>query len=167
MNKRNLKSTGVRKTIFEAFQFLTKEFDYKFEKQVSEPLIYEIVYKSSSTGVVVTYENKEQYIKIDLYKLIDGKIVKNLMHELRSGEPINGFSLEYIIKTKMPKDQILPVHEYGDDSEFYKGNGFSKYVDLFVVNLKKYATDILKGDFSSFENLDAQFRDDYYKNVKM
>ena len=164
MKKKNTPPSGLRKIIFDTFQFLITEFDYELIEQTSEVMFYKLVFKNSTTGVVVMYESREQYIDIDLYKLIDGQIVKNVTHALISKEKIKGFRLDSIMKARNIRKQILPIHKYGEDSEFHGDNGLSKWVALFAENLRSYAADILNGDFSSFEELDAQFRENYYKN---
>ena len=78
---------------------------------------------------------------------------------------MNGFRLDSIMKARNINKQILPIHKYGQDSEFRGDSGLSKWVALFAENLRSYTADILNGDFSSFEKLDAQFRKNYYKNV--
>lgn len=166
MKKQKTTSTGLRKIILDEFKFLIDDFGCELVEQTDDTLFYQLVYKNSTTGVVITYEAREQYINIELYRLINGQIVKNLMHALRSNEMINVFSLDYILKKKAlgNKDQILPIHEYGEDAGFFSLGGFSEYVELFTTNLKKYASHILTGDFSDFKNLDAEFRKDYYQN---
>lgn len=167
MKKQKAISANLRKIMLNKFQFLIDEYDCKLIEQVDDSLFYQLTYKNSTTGVIVTYDAREQYIDIDLYRLVNGQIIKNLMHALKGNETINGFSLDYIVKKKTLRDttQILSIHEYGKDADFTSPEGFSKYLDLFTTNLKKYAGHILKGDFTDFKHLDVEFRRDYHQNI--
>ncbi len=118
-NKRKLTDLGAM--LLKTFQFLIDDFDCQLTNQVDEALNSQFEYKNSTTGIVISYEKREQYIRIDLYRLVDGQIVKNITRALKSNEPLNGFSLDYLMKIKDPtkRDIVLPIHKYGEDSEFY------------------------------------------------
>ena len=153
---------NLREAIRQGFLFLVNEYDFRLVETTEDTFFYKLVFKNKTTGVVVLYENRDQVIEVLLYRLRNGEIIKNITRALRSNEKMNAFNLNFIVQFKNPSDIPLPIHEYPDNSDMFK-DGYSKYVNLYVRNLKKYADEILRGDFSSFIELEEQFRDMHSK----
>ena len=59
------------------FSFLESEYNFRLSRCDKEDWGYELIYMSDSTGVKITYEYREAYIFIMLYKLIDGDLKEN------------------------------------------------------------------------------------------
>lgn len=145
-----------------AFLFLIEDYQFSIIDQSDEEWGHKMVLKNSSTGIEVTYEIREAYVNIMLYRLIDGEILENTSRAIRNNDSINGFNLDYFVKVRNPNDLIRPAYEYGEYSEFYEGNhGLSKYVSKFADNLKNHAEDILIGDFKVFTQLDKVVKESY------
>ena len=151
-----MKKTELEKIFEETFGFLLT--DYNFCKTLSkqEEWGYHFIATNSTTGIEIEYEFREAYIQIYVYKLVDGKIVKNVSNAIKNNKPIMGFGLGWIIESVNPADRIKPAYEYGKESSFYDNeNGLKNYADFVASKLKRYANDILRGDFSLFGDLDA------------
>ena len=154
----------------ETFDFLKNEYGFNTVLSKREDLGYYFTAINSTTGIEINYEFKEAFIQIVIYRLIDGKIVKNITNAIKSNEPITGFSLEWILALRNPEAQIKPAYEYGIESPFYeKENGLKNYLSIVMERLKDYASDILEGDFSVFSTLDIMVKENYesyYQNQK-
>lgn len=163
MNKKNL-----RKIFEESFSFLNSEYAFNTVVSKKEDWGYFFEAVNPTTGIEVKYEFKEAHIQVNIYKLVDGKIVKNIANAIKNNESISGFSLEWIIAFKNPEAQVKPAYEYGKESEFYDdNNGLSNYVIFVAKKLKEYASEMLQGDFSVFGKLDEMVKKqykEYYEN---
>ncbi len=157
--------------VFEqTFDFLKNEYGFNTILSEREDWGYYFTAINSTTGIEIQYEFKEAFIQIVIYRLIDGKIVKNITNAIKNNEPITGFSLEWILALKNAEAQIKPAYEYGIESKYYeKENGLKNYASIVAERLKEYASDILKGDFSVFSTLDIMVKENYksyYQNKK-
>ncbi len=165
-----MKKKELEQVFEQAFCFLKSEYGFNTILSKREDGGYYFTAINSTTGIEIIYEFKEAFIKIVIYKLINGEIVKNITNAVKNNEPITGFSLEWILALKNPKAQIKPAYEYGIGSKYYeKGNGLKNYVLIVAERLEEYASDILKGDFSVFSTLDIMVKENYnsyYKNKK-
>ena len=165
-----MKEEELEQVFEEAFDFLKNEYGFNTLLSKREDWGYYFTAINLTTGIEIKYEFKEAFIQIVIYKLIDGKIVKNITKAIKNNETITGFSLEWILALKNPEAQIKPAYEYGIESKFYeKENGLKNYASIFAERLKEYASDILKGDFSVFSTLDIMVKENYksyYQNKK-
>jgi len=160
-----MKKGDLERIFEEAFSFLLTEYNFTSTLSKRESWGYKFTAQNLTTGVRIKYEFREAYIQINLYKLIDGKIIENTADAIKNDDPITGFGLWWIIKLKNPEAALKPAYEYGIESPFYdEKNGLKNYVELFSSRLKEYASDILNGDFSSFSALDTMVKEYYKKN---
>lgn len=138
----------------EEFNFLESEYDFRLSECKRENWGFSLIYLNDTTGVEILYEYREVYVFIMLYKLIDGILIKNPII-IRKNSVLFGHSLDDIILIRNPDSLIRPAYEYGEDSVYYnEDNGTSLYLKCFSDNLKTYAKDVLRGDFSIFLGLD-------------
>lgn len=138
----------------EQFKFLESDFGFRLSKGEKEDWGYELIYLNKTTGVKITYEFREAYIFIMLYKLVDGSLIEN-PRSIRENTTLYGYGLDDIINLRNPQALIKPAYQYGDESEYYdKMKGLTLYVTAFANNLKEYAVDVLSGDFKIFNEVD-------------
>jgi predicted small secreted protein len=157
-----MKGTELEQVFKETFDFLKIDYGFSTILSKKEKWGYFFVAANATTGIEIKYEFKEAFIQIVIYRLVNGKIVKNITNAIKNNEPITGFSLEWILALKNQEAQIKPVYEYGIKSTFYeKENGFKNYASIVAERLKEYASDILKGDFSVFDDLDIMIKENY------
>lgn len=138
----------------EQFKFLESDFGFQLPKSEKEVWGYELVYLNKTTGVKITYEFREAYIFIVLYKLINGNLQEN-PRNIQENTVLYGYGLDDIIGFRNPQALIKPAYQYGEESEYYdEKHGLTLYVTAFAHNLKEYASDILSGDFKIFDGVD-------------
>lgn len=138
----------------EQFKFLVSEYDFRLSKCEKEDWGYELIYLNDTTGVKITYEYREAYVFIMLYQLLDGEFQEN-PRNIEGNTILHGYGLDDLISLRNPQTLIKPAYDYGEQSKYYdEKNGLLLYVSEFAENLKKYAKDILKGDFTIFPELD-------------
>lgn len=138
----------------EQFKFLVFQYDFRLCKCRKEDWGYELIYLSNTTGVKITYEYRNAYIFIMLYKLQNGEFREN-PRNIEVSTILHGYSLDDLISIRNPQALIRPAYEYGEQSRYYENpNGMALYIAEFAENLKNYAKDILKGNFTIFPELD-------------
>ena len=141
------------------FKFLVLNYNFKLIKCYKEDWGYVLIYLNNDVGVKITYEYREAYIFIMLYKLIAGKLVENPL-SIRTDSTLYGYGLDDIVNLRNPSDLIKPANQYDSNSIFHKMNeGLTSYVAVFANNLRKYANDVLLGDFKIFKELDKVVKD--------
>ena len=149
-----MKGKGFNLIAQEQFKFLESEYNFKLSKCEKEDWGYELIYMNNTTGVKITYEYHEAYIFIMLYRLDEGRLRENPKN-IKDNTTLYGYGFDDLINLKNPQALIKPAYEYGEQSKYYnKENGLLQYVSAFSENLKTYAKDVLKGNFTTFSNLD-------------
>jgi len=147
-------SITFEKIIEEQFKFLVSEFQFKLEKCNRTQGGFDILYINVFCAVHIVYEFREAYLFITLHKLKNGAFVDN-PRPIKSDSLITGYSLDDILSQRAPNAIIKPAYAYGENSEYYdKELGMALYVSQFAKNLKKYASDVLTGDFKIFKLLE-------------
>jgi hypothetical protein len=135
----------------EQFKFLESDFGFQLSKNDKEDWGYELIFLNTTTGVRITYEFREAYIFIMLYKLVDGSLMEN-PRSIQENTLLHGHGLDDIVSIRNPQALIKPAYQYGKESEYYdKKKGLTLYVTAFANNLKEYALDVLGGDFKIFD----------------
>jgi DNA-binding protein Fis len=132
-----------------SFQFLVDQFGFRNGVRKSEGGLYRVIYQSETTAVEIGLEWREQYIYVELLRLVNGKIKENpVIIELDS--ELTVFNLEDLIALRAPKTKLSP--------------GFNKRLTIESVKyalthyaraLREFGTDVLKGDLSVFAELEA------------
>lgn len=138
----------------EQFKFLESNFGFRLSKCDKEDWGYELIYLNKTTGVKITYEFREAYIFIMLYKLVNGNLQEN-PRSIQEDTILYSYGLDDIISLRNSQALIKPAYQYGEESEYYdKEKGLMLYVSAFAHNLKEYAADVLSGDFQIFNEVD-------------
>lgn len=138
----------------EQFKFLESNFGFRLSKCDKEDWGYELIYLNKTTGVKITYEFREAYIFIMLYKLVNGNLQEN-PSSIQEDTILYSYGLDDIISLRNSQALIKPAYQYGEESEYYdKEKGLMLYVSAFAHNLKEYAADVLSGDFQIFNEVD-------------
>ncbi|MGY4537393.1 hypothetical protein ACVW0P_001809 [Mucilaginibacter sp. UYNi724] len=144
----------LKTVIKEKFKFLEKEFDFELTKSKRESWGFESLYINATTAVKISYETRESYLFIMLYKLVNGDFIENPVM-IKISTDLYGYGLDDILLIKDPSALLLPMYKYADGTPYQNRDyGLSIYINDFAVNLKKFAGDILKGDFEIFPKLD-------------
>ena len=93
----------------------------------------------------MVWEAKYQFLFVEFYKLVDGKMVGN-PSPLTPESEITSFELQ---DTLPESERMKSPYEYGLDSPYSDPEcGLSNYVQDIALRLEKYGKDVLRGDFS-------------------
>lgn len=138
----------------EEFMFLESGYGFLLTECKKKDWGYELIYTNATTGIKVSYEYQQAYIYIVLYRLVDGKMIEN-SKSTEKEVSLFGCGLDDIISLRDSSALIKPAYEYGEESEYYdKKNGLTLFTSAFANNLRKYAADVLSGDFKIFEEVE-------------
>jgi Uncharacterized protein conserved in bacteria (DUF2188). len=144
----------------EKFRFLVDQFGFGNPKKRVGGGLYRVIYQSRSTAVEIGLEWREQYIYVELFRLIDGKIKENPII-IRPESKLNEFNLEDLLAIRAPHYKLSP--NYFDKPYKLSPNYFNKSLSLesvqyvlihYATVLREFAKDVLQGDFSVFSELE-------------
>jgi hypothetical protein len=152
-------ATPINDIIRDKFDFLVREFDFKIQKVENLSGGSEFIYLNKMCGVQITYEFREAYLFVTIFKLQQGRLIDNPRPFLLQSKA-TGVSLDDVIAIKHPGSRMKPVYEYGKNSEFYDEKlGLNRYIAHFAKNLREYGSELLRGDFRIFENIESIMRE--------
>jgi hypothetical protein len=131
------------------FKFLEKKYGFVLVKEAVDSLSYEFWYKSNTVGIKVKFEFPDFYLFVKLCRLQNEGFPPK-PGEIRPETQLESFDLDDVL-TIRSKESLIP--SYSVDTKFDKAL-LEDVVRKQAINLKKFATDIIKGDFSLFPELD-------------
>ena len=141
----------------EKFEFLTSDYSFRLAERRTSSGFCSLTFtnETAGVGVRITYESREAFVFVIIYRLVGGKIRENPRPINRESE-LTGYCLDDIVSLLGPGDALKPAYFYPPTSEFYDPNiGMELYVSRFADNLKRYASDVLTGDFRLFAQLET------------
>jgi hypothetical protein len=165
MTKMKSRDPDRMKALLKEFRFLIDDYGFELTERVDKFWSIKLVYLNSTTGIKLIYERKEQYVDIDICRLVDGEMIDNTTQALSEDEILKCINLNSIIKVTNPGDSIMPSYHYNESSGFFTPGGYSKYYRLIAEKLRKYSARFLSGDFSDFEELAIKVKKFYQKNL--
>lgn len=132
------------------FQFLFDEYGFKKKRKETAGGDYSILFQNTMTAIVVGFEWRDQYIYVRLCRLPDGEFRKNPIFITEDSE-ISCFDIEDLLTIRAP--------EMGIDAALF-GKALSdkeveRVIAVYADAVQTQASDILKGDFSVWPELDA------------
>lgn len=131
------------------FRFLVEEYRFTKTGEEESALLDKVTYKNQTTGVVIGFERGDGYIYVELHRLVDGEINRNPII-IRHDSKLNHFGLHNLISLRMP-DLKFPSDIRGKGK---KDQLMEEIITKYAYALRECATDILRGDFSVFRELD-------------
>lgn len=131
------------------FSFLKEEYNFLIVDKREFDWGYRFFLKNNSTGIIITFEHRDFYVFLKICKLENGSFLKDI-GEIRPDSKLNNFDYENLLLIRSP-ESIYP--EYTDDTIF-NDNLIKKVIKHHANNLKKFAHDILQGDFTIFSELE-------------
>ncbi|HEY6332281.1 MAG TPA: hypothetical protein VI756_23355, partial [Blastocatellia bacterium] len=115
--------------------------------------VYRLVYKNDSTAVELGLEWREQYLYVELFRLVNGEIRDNPII-IGQKSKLTAFNLEDLVEIRAPHKAI--------DSESWTTPLTLRSVDHILRRyselLSKFAADVLVGDFRVFPRLEAKVK---------
>src|SRR3989338_2997121 len=127
------------------FKFLEAKYGCSVIEATTDPAESHITYANDTTAVDIRYELKDNVIFVYLIRLRDGKLPADLF-QIRSGKLIDRHEIGSLIELRCPSLRLA-------QSSFrypFSKKDFEIILFRYADVLKKYATDILGGNFSVF-----------------
>src|SRR5713226_8350677 len=134
----------------EKFQFLVDQFGFRRPVKRSEGGTYRVLYQSETTAVEIGLEWREQYVYVELFRLVNGKIKENPVIIGRESD-LTSFNLEDLIALKAPQMKLSP--EYFNRPLTVQS--LEHVLTRYARALRDCGRDVLKGDFSVFAELEG------------
>lgn len=131
------------------FSFLETDFGFRVEAQDSNDAGFTLSFKNSTTGIRVIYEFREYYAFVEICQLVDGRLV-SISGELRSDTILYCYDLDDLLSVRS-SESIVPPYQ---PETVLNDELIESVISQQAKNLKRYAQDVLRGDFSIFEKLD-------------
>jgi hypothetical protein len=141
MNEKN-----HRTLLNDKFKFLKTDYEFEPVSTIDDPDFYKVILKNSTTGIAIIYEYRDANVFIYLYKLINGQIIEDKL-PIVEREPLNSIELSYIVQYRDSEKLTVPLY---DDSS----TSFEDLITKLASNLRMFADDVLRGDFSIYLKVD-------------
>jgi hypothetical protein len=130
------------------FNFLKTDYEFKRISKIIYSTYFEIVFKNTTTGISLHYDARENYFYVVVYKLIDGEIVENTL-PIKRNIPLDFFNLDYAIRFFEKEN----YEEYFEKK--YNDKFFDNIIKQYALDLVKYSSDMLSGDFKNFNEIES------------
>jgi hypothetical protein len=127
------------------FHFLIKEFMFKEPKFNVDSFGYYLEYRNATTGIKIEYETREQYINVNLYRLIAGEFPQFEIDK----ECDNGFSVDDVATLRVNNCIVSQAQSINN----LTNKQVEQILDGYRIVLSESAKDIMNGDFSIFSDL--------------
>lgn len=150
----------VIKQIKKTFRFLENEYCFKIDSIINEASGVFIYYKNRTTAICVSLDERMGGVFIDLIRLVNNLIPERPIFYNKK-QQINYYDLCNILEIRAP---FLGIdHPHIDDLVFNseREKVLRKVLKQHADALKEYASDVLNGDFSVFEELRSKKRGKY------
>lgn len=131
------------------FIFLEKDFGCKIIREEKVSVEAYVTYQNNTTAVLLTFSPRDGGIFLDLIRLVNGIIPDNI-YEFSQNLTLNSFDLSNVLLIRDPEFEI----ERPSFDELFKEKVIKSVLNQKAYVLKTYASDILKGDFSIFPQLE-------------
>jgi len=100
----------------------------------------QVLYVNSTTAIHISYEVRECYLNVRLYPLEDGNAPPDAM------DGLHGFPLNHIVALKNKAALLGSAYDHPEFAD--PEHGLALYFERVADNLRRYADDFLRGDFS-------------------
>lgn len=143
--------------IKKSFKFLETEYDCSIEQIQKDSWAMSVFYRNSTTAVRICLDQSGAGIYVELIELINNAIPKEPIY-YRKNTKIHSFILGSILDLRAPS---LHINEPSIEDLLFN-SGWEKVISSIIRQqakaLKMYAQDVLKGDFTVFNELNNKRR---------
>jgi hypothetical protein len=136
------------------FNYLTSDYDFHLVSTEEDDWGYEILFKTNAVGVSLTFEYRDFYLSVKLCRLQKGEFPPK-PSEIGPDTLLECFDLDDIVLLKS-KESLIPPHKLDTKLD---NTLLDSIIQRQAENLKKFAKDILGGNFSLFLELDKIVKD--------
>lgn len=149
MNEIEIKELFFRLCL-EKFQFLIGEFGFAVAAKHHGCFADSVLFENPTTAVEIGCDYRDRYLGVLLIRKVKG-IIPPYEVSIAQDTLINSFYLDDLVtlREREAKQMRKPLSEYPSKEEF------ETVLTHYADSLKKYATDILRGDFSVFSQLNT------------
>jgi hypothetical protein len=144
----------VIEQIKKSFKFLEDEYYCSIDKIEKDSWAMSVFYKNATTAVRICLDQSGAGLYVDLIRLINNKFPEEPIY-YRKNTKMDSFIFTGILKLRAPS---LTIDEPNlDDLVFNPGREkvISSVLRQHAGALKKYAQDVLSGDFKIFDKLNS------------
>jgi len=134
----------------EKFQYLVDEFGFRRGPKRSEGGLYRVLYESEKTAVELGFEWNEQYVYVELFRLINGKIQENPI-VIQPNSELTVHNLEDLIGIRA--SGMMPGREHINKP--ITVDTLDQVLTHYSRALKEVGGDVLAGDFTVFRELES------------
>jgi hypothetical protein len=149
----------IQEILTKSFQFLIDDYNLFLVVNKKRDWGFKLVYKGTKVAISIIFEFRDAYVNIILHRLVNNEI-QNDMYPSKPDIALNNIGLDYIVKFKNPSELTKPL--YDTLSDYYgKDNAFEIMVSRLSANLRKYASEVLKGNFDAFDEVNGFVKGHY------
>jgi hypothetical protein len=134
----------------ERFQFLIEKFRFGKGTKRSNGGVYRVIYQNKVIAVEIGLEWREQYIYVELFRLINGKIRENPII-IQPDSSLTAYNLEDLLAIRAPEQKL--------NQEYFHKPLNIKSVECVLTHyahaLQEFGEDVLLGDLAIFTELEA------------
>ena len=134
----------------ERLQYLVDEFGFRRGPKRPEGGLYRVLYEGEKAAVEIGLEWKEQYVYVELFRLINGKIQENPII-IQPNSELTVHNLEDLIGIRAPGMMLGP--EYF--SKRLTVDSLDHVLTYYSRALRELGGDVLQGDFAVFCELES------------
>ncbi len=131
------------------FSFLKSEFGFQHKARRTSGGTLRDIYQNRTTAVEVALEWHEQYVYVELCRLVDGEIKENPFVVSADSE-LNCFNFENLLLVRAPA-----AHIPQQSGKALSADDMEVTLAAYSEALHKFAADVLKGQFGIFDQLDV------------
>lgn len=133
----------------EEFGFLVDKYGFEVvAKRKETGNILNLIFQNRTTAVIVKWERNENWICVELYRLVNGELVLD-SGKVNFSSVLNGYYL----------DDLLSIRHPGFlTSSLNNENEVLNAIAIYSKGLRDHGADILTGDFSIFHDLEKMVK---------
>jgi len=113
---------------------------------------HEVIYQSDATGVLIQYSSRHRYLHIMLYRLVQGRLIRNPPIP-KPGSQVYGYPLNDLIELTDPLEKIRPMYDE-DSNRATTEECLTAYLCACARKLIFHGCEILTGDFRLIDQLE-------------
>jgi len=131
------------------FHFLVTEVACRSVVKKERSGVCRVIYRNGTTAVEIGFEWREQYIYVELYRLVDGKMKENPIM-IREDSDLTVFNLDDLLAIRAPKLECRS----NSPGRPLSNTDIEQILTDRALALHKYGRDVLQGDFRVFRQLE-------------
>jgi hypothetical protein len=148
-------STRFVPCIRKAMKPLEEVFRFQIAAEAEEPMSAEVLYLNESTGLRVALDWRDFRPFVTLYRLQDGGMPPERPTSLAPGAPLHAFDADDLLLLRGASGPVGKMLSQRDT------DAAGRLLREYATALEQHAADVLRGDFSVFQELAAVVRRRY------